>query len=102
MANEEILQEDEEFLVLEDENGNEQRFDFLDCVEYEGKEYLAVTPYIEEEAEDSDEPIELVILEIEPVDEEYENYYSVTDEKIVSAVCAILNDRYKGKYTFTI
>ena len=66
MENEEILQEEEEStLVLTDENGVDQEFEYLDCIEYEGKEYLVLIP-AEEDAN------EIVILEIQPVDEENE------------------------------
>ena len=67
MANEEILQEEEQtnILTLTDENGEDVDFEYLDCVDYEGKEYLVLMP-AEELA------TEIVILEVEPVDEENE------------------------------
>ena len=43
MENEDILQEEESsILSLTDENGEETQFEYLDCIEYEGKEYQAV------------------------------------------------------------
>ena len=47
MDNEEILEnEDEEsgILTLTDENGVETDFEYLDCIPYEGKEYLLLLP----------------------------------------------------------
>ena len=94
MANEEILQEEEQnVLVLTDENGNDVEFEYLDCIEYEGKEYLALMP-AEEDAN------EIVILEVEPVDEETENYLAVTDEAVLDAVYGIFKERYKDILTF--
>ena len=94
MENEEILQEEEEStLVLTDENGVDQEFEYLDCIEYEGKEYLVLIP-AEEEAN------EIVILEIEPVDEENENYLAVEDEAVLNAVYEIFKDRFKDVLTF--
>ena len=94
MANEEILQEEEQnILVLTDENGNDVEFEYLDSIEYGGKEYLVLMPADEE----SDE---VVILEIEPVDEETENYLSVTDEQLLNAVYGIFKERYKDVLTF--
>ena len=94
MENEEILQEEEEStLVLTDENGIDQEFEYLDCIEYEGKEYLVLIP-AEEDAE------ELVILEVEPVDEENENYLAVEDEAVLNAVYEIFKERYKDVLTF--
>ena len=94
MENEEILQEEESsILTLTDESGAEVDFEYLDCVEYAGKEYLVLMP--------ADEiSTEIVILEVEPVDEETENYLSVSDEKILDAVYGIFKDRYKDILTF--
>ena len=94
MENEEILQEEEEStLVLTDENGVDQEFEYLDCIEYEGKEYLVLIP-AEEDAN------EIVILEIEPVDEENENYLAVEDEAVLNAVYAIFKERFADVLTF--
>ena len=94
MANEEILQEEQEnILTLTDENGEDIVFEYLDCIEYNGKEYLILMP-AEEDAN------EIVILEVQPVDEETENYLSVTDEKILNAVYGIFKERYKDVLTF--
>ncbi len=95
MANEEILQEEEQtnILTLTDENGADVDFEYLDCIDYEGKEYLVLMP-AEELA------TEIVILEVEPIDEENENYLSVADENILNAVYDIFKDRYKDVLTF--
>ena len=89
MENEELLQEEESaILTLTDENGVDTDFEYLDCIEYEGKEYLVLMP-----AEDDSD--EIVILEIEPVDEENENYLAVEDEATLEAVYEIFKERYK-------
>ena len=95
MANEEILQEEEEvsILTLTDEHGEDVDFEYLDSVDYEGKEYLVLMPA---EAVAT----EIVILEVEPVDEENENYLSVDDEGILNAVYGIFKERYKDILTF--
>jgi uncharacterized protein YrzB (UPF0473 family) len=93
MENEEILQEEESILSLTDENGVETRFEYLDCIEYNEKEYLVLLPADEEENQ-------IVILEIEPVDEENENYVAVEDEDTLDAVYDIFKERYKDVLTF--
>ena len=94
MANEELLQEEETSIItLTDENGVETDFEYLDCIEYQGKEYLVLIP-AEEDAD------EIVILEIEPVDEENENYLAVDNEAILDAVYGIFKERYKDVLTF--
>ena len=94
MANEEILQEEESSIIsLTDENGNEVEFEYLDCIEYEGKEYLVLIPN-EEDAE------EIVILEVQPVDEETENYVSVENEAVLNTVFEMFKERFKDVLTF--
>ena len=91
MENEEILQEEESILTLTDENGVETNFEYLDCIEYEGIEYLVLMP------EDTNE---IVILEVQPVDEENENYVAVESEQILEAVYGIFKERYKDVLEF--
>lgn len=94
MENEELLQEEESSIItMTDENGEEVEFEYLDCVEYEGKEYLVLIPA----EEDSNE---IVILEVEPVDEELENYLAVENEDTLNAVYEIFKDRFKDVLTF--
>ena len=94
MANEELLQEEETSIItMTDENGEEVNFEYLDCVEYEGKEYLVLIPAEEESNE-------IVILEVEPVDDELENYLAVESEEVLNAVYAIFKDRYKDVLDF--
>ena len=94
MENEELLQEEEvSILTLTDENGVDTDFEYMDCIEYEGKEHLVLIPA----EEDSNE---IVILEIQPVDEENENYVAVESEETLDAVYAIFKERYKDVLEF--
>ena len=94
MENENILAEEEvSILTLTDENGQDTNFEYLDCIEYEGTEYLVLLP----EGEESNE---LVILAVEPVDEENENYLSVDDEATLNAVFAIFKEKFQDVLEF--
>ena len=93
--NNNLLEEEEiNILTLTDENGNETEFEYLDVIEYNAREYLVLLPT----EEDNDE---IVILEIEPVDEENENYLAVEDETVLQAVYEIFKDRYQDVLTFS-
>lgn len=92
MENEQNLEETE-ILTLTDENGVDADFEYLDCLTYNGKEYLILMPA-------GDEDTEIVILEIEPVDEENENYLAVEDEDTLNAVYDLFKEKYKGILTF--
>ena len=94
MENETLLPEEEvSTLTLTDENGVDTTFEYLDCIEYEGKEYLILMP-MEDESE------EIVILEVEPVDEELENYLAVEDEATLNAVFAIFKEKFQDVLEF--
>ena len=92
MEKEEILQEEESsVLTLTDENGVDTNFEYLDCIELDGTEYLVLMP---------EESNEIVILEVEPIDEENENYLAVDSEDILEAVYGIFKERYKDVLQF--
>ena len=94
MENENILEEEEvSILTLTDENGQDVDFEYMDCLEYQGKEYLVLMPMEEDNNE-------IVILEVEPVDEEVENYLAVEDEAILSAVFDMFKEKYKDILNF--
>jgi uncharacterized protein YrzB (UPF0473 family) len=94
MENENMIPEEEiSILTLTDENGEDVEFEYLDCIDYEGVEYLVLMP-AEEDAD------ELVILAVEPVDEENENYLAVEDEAILNAVYGIFKEKFKDVLTF--
>ena len=88
-----IPEEEAAILTLTDENGNDQNFEYLDVIEYNGKEYLVLMPADEEETH-------IVILEIEPVDEENENYLSIEDEDLLNTVYGLFKEKYKDVLTF--
>ena len=93
MENDNLMEEESGILTLTDENGQEVDFEYLDSVDYDGKEYLVLMPADQAETQ-------IVILEVEPVDEENENYLSVSDEAVLDAVYGIFKERYKDILTF--
>lgn len=86
-------QEENEILTLTDENGQDVDFEYLDCMEYQGKEYLVLMPADEAETQ-------IVILEVEPVDDDNENYLAVEDEAVLDAVYDLFKEKYKDVLTF--
>ena len=80
-------------ITLEDEEGNEMEFEFLDIVEYEGEEYIVLI----ENNEDADE---VVILKINPVDDETEEYLSIEDEELLDKLFDIFKKKYEGDIKF--
>ena len=91
--NEVLPEEEMNSITLTDENGVDTDFEYLDVIEYQGSEYLILMPADEESAE-------IVILLIEPVDEETENYLAVENEQTLEAVYELFKERYKDILTF--
>lgn len=85
------MDELDHLVVLNDENGNEYEFEFLDLISYQEKEYVILLPRDDPEQE-------VVILEVEyPDDPERESYVSVENENILNAVFQIFKDKYKDE-----
>lgn len=94
----EVLNEDlDNIIVLNDENGNEVKFEFLDLIEYEGNEYVVLLPI--EVAEDDDGQV--VILQIdESNSDDEESYTSIEDENILNSVFGIFKEKFKDEFNF--
>ena len=95
MENEEL----DNIIILNDEEGNEVKFEFLDLVELDEEEYVVLLPVSEEGEEDEGE---VVILKLEDTDEdsEEESYVGVEDEEILNKVFAIFKEKYKDEFNF--
>ena len=95
MENEEL----DNIIVLNDEQGNQVKFEFLDLVELDEEEYVVLLPVSEEGEEDEGE---VVILKLEDTDEEAEeeSYVGVEDEEILNKVFAIFKEKYKDEFNF--
>ena len=84
-------------IVLNDEDGNEVSFEFLDLVELDGEEYVILLPTDESE----DEPGEVVILQVEDTDsEDEESYVSVEDEEVLNKVFEMFKEKFKDEFDF--
>ena len=85
-------------VILNDEDGNEVRFEFLDLVELEDEEYVVLLPIADGEEEEG----EVVILKVEDTDEESdeESYVSVDDEDTLNRVFEIFKEKFKDDFDF--
>ena len=95
VPNSDESEELDNIIVLNDENGDEIEFEFLDLIEYEGEEYVVLLPNDEEDAD------EVVILKLEDTDsEDEESYVSVEDEDVLKAVFEIFKEKFKDEFNF--
>ena len=90
---------DNNIIRLNDEDGNEVQFEFLDLVELDNEEYVVLLPVTEEGEEEDGE---VVILKLEDTDDESEeeSYVGVEDEEILNKVFAIFKEKYKDEFNF--
>ena len=85
-------------VILNDEEGNEVKFEFLDLVELNDEEYVILLPMTEENEEEEGE---VVILKVEDSDyDDEESYVSVDDEAILNQVFEIFKERFKDDFDF--
>ena len=96
MANkEEIMEMENEsaLITLTDDEGNEIEFELLDVIEYDNDEYIVLI----ENDEDADE---VVILKINALDEETEEYVSIEDEDLLQTLFDMFKKKYEGEINF--
>lgn len=94
----EFNEDESNIVILNDEEGNEIRFEFLDLIEYDSEEYVVLLP-VDDEGENDDG--EVVILKLEDSETDEESYVSVDDEATLSAVFEIFKDKFKDEFNFT-
>ena len=79
-------------ITLNDENGDEVRFEFLDLVEYEGEKYVVLLP------EDGDGEVVILRLDDTDLDSEEDTFLGVEDEETLQAVFG--KEKYKDELEF--
>ena len=87
-------------VILNDEEGNEVKFEFLDLVELDEEEYVVLLPITEEGEEEEGE---VVILKVEDTDDEEadeESYVSIEDEEVLNKVFEIFKEKFKDDFDF--
>ena len=95
MDDENMQEELDNIIVLNDEEGKEVEFEFLDLVELDGEEYVVLLPLDEEEEG------EVVILKVEDTEaEDEESYVSVDDEEVLQKVFDIFKEKFKDEFNF--
>ncbi len=87
-------------VILNDEEGNEVKFEFLDLIELDNEEYVVLLPVTEEGEEEEGE---VVILKVEDNDDdesEEESYVSIDDEDTLNKVFEMFKEKFKDDFDF--
>lgn len=85
--------DEDNIIILNDVNGNEVEFEFLDLIPYRQNEYVVLLPI-----RDSDGQV--VILQLKEIDDETEEYVGVENEFVLETVFALFKERNKDFFTF--
>lgn len=96
----ENMEELDNIIVLNNENGEEVKFEFLDLIDLDDEQYVVLLPLAEGEEEEEGE---VVILKLEDTDEDSdeESYVSVDDEEILMKVFNIFKEKFKDEFDFS-
>ncbi|MBQ6420816.1 MAG: DUF1292 domain-containing protein [Clostridia bacterium] len=90
---EDIFEEDN-IIMLNDEEGNDIPFEFLDSIQYEGEEYMVLLPTDDEEAD------EVVILRVEELNDEEESLVPVEDDTVLQKVFDLFKEQNSDVFNF--
>ena len=97
---EENYNEEDNIVILNDEDGNEVKFEFLDLVELDDEEYVVLLPVTDEGEEDEGEVVILKIEDNDDEESEEESYVSVEDEDTLNKVFEIFKEKFKDDFDF--
>ena len=87
-------------VILNDEDGNEVKFEFLDLVELDEEEYVVLLPVTEEGEEVEGEVVILKVEDNDDPDSEEESYVSIEDEDTLNKVFEIFKEKFKDDFDF--
>ena len=87
------LDDDENIIELEADDGEKVLFEFLDYITYRKEEYVVLLPV-------KDEDGSVVILKVEPLDGDLENYVPVENSDDLNAVYELFKERNAELFNF--
>lgn len=91
---EELGEEQENYITLTDDDGNDVSFEILGTTEYKDRLFAILLPF----DEDGDE---VVILEMLPTENDDEfDFVSVDDDSLLGDVFEVFKKEYSGDYDF--
>ncbi len=90
------IEEENEIFEFVDEDGNVEKFEVLDFIEFEGNDYAVLLPVT-----DNEEELMVHILEVvEELDSDYDTYVGIDDQELVDKVYALFMEKHKDDFNF--
>ncbi len=87
-------------VILNDEEGNEVKFEFLDLIELDDEEYVVLLPVTDEGEEEEGEVVILKVEDNDDEDSDEESYVSIEDEDTLNKVFEIFKEKFKDDFDF--
>ena len=86
-----------EILEFEDENGNVEKYEYLDMIEYNGVDYAVLLPV----TENDEEAVNVYIFEVvEELDSDTDTYLGIDDQQLIDEVYAVFMEKHKDDFNF--
>ena len=91
----ETTNEERDFVVFEDDNGEEFELDVIDYFDYEGEEYAVLMDLseIDETPDDEETEADIYIMQVVP-DGEFEEFVPVEDKELFDKLCEVVEKRF--------
>ena len=90
------MEEEAEIFEFQDEDGNIEKFEILDYIEYDNRDFAILLPVSEKEEE-----VQVHVLEvIEELDSDYDTYVGIEDQELVDKVYNIFMEKHKDDFNF--
>ena len=90
----------ENIVILNDEDGNEVKFEYLDSIELDDEEYIVLLPVTEEGEEEEGEVVILRAEDTASDDADEVSYVAVEDEDTLNKVFEIFKEKFKDDFDF--
>lgn len=90
----------ENIVILNDEDGNEVKFEYLDSIELDDEEYIVLLPVTEEGEEEEGEVVILRAEDTDSDDTDEVSYVAVEDEDTLNKVFEIFKEKFKDDFDF--
>jgi len=98
-----MMEERDDILVLIDENGEEEEFEYIDSIQMDGNEYIVLSPLNKNDQNDNendDLAEEVVILKVDTNENDEESFITVDDEDELDAVFEEFKNRMEEDFSF--
>ena len=90
------VEEENQIFEFVDDEGNVEKFEVLDFVEFEGNDYAVLLPVT-----DNEEDLMVHILEVvEELDSDYDTYVGIDDQELVDKIYAVFMEKHKDDFNF--